>query len=110
MRTSSRSPRPAGLAGGDIVNAGVRTNMMRAVKQANTKPEQTVRQILHSLGARFRIANRDLPGSPDIANRSRRWAIFVNGCFWHGHYPCARLKVRRSSRVPVANQEFWRLK
>ena len=64
-------------------------------------PERTVRRFLASLGMRFRVRNRDLPGSPDIANRSRKWAIFVHGCFWHHHYGCSR------AAVPSRNRAFW---
>jgi len=53
------------------------------------------------MGVRFRVSNRDLPGSPDIANRRRRWAIFVHGCFWHSHRGCVR------ATVPKRNRAFW---
>jgi DNA mismatch endonuclease, patch repair protein len=52
------------------------------------------------MGHRFRVHNRDLPGSPDIANRSRRWAVFVNGCFWHRH-GC------KKTTTPTRNRDFW---
>lgn len=60
-----------------------------------------MRKLLHRLGRRFRIHNRDLPGSPDIANRSRKWAVFVHGCFWHRHSGCKR------TTTPTRNKEFW---
>jgi DNA mismatch endonuclease, patch repair protein len=60
-----------------------------------------VRRELHRMGCRFRVHNRDLPGTPDIANRSRRWAIFVHGCFWHHHEGCKR------ATVPKRNRTFW---
>lgn len=50
---------------------------------------------------RFRTRNRDLPGSPDIANRRRRWAVFVHGCFWHHHFGC------KLATVPKQNRQFW---
>jgi DNA mismatch endonuclease (patch repair protein) len=71
------------------------------IRQHGTSAELTVRKILHSLGHRFRVHNRDLPGSPDIANRRRRWAIFVHGCFWHRHAGCKR------TTTPARNREFW---
>lgn len=71
------------------------------IPQRNTKVEIFVRQALHSRGVRFRIENRDLPGNPDIANRSRRWAVFVHGCFWHAHAGCPR------ATVPKRNRRFW---
>jgi DNA mismatch endonuclease (patch repair protein) len=73
-------------------------------RRVDTGPEQTVRRILHGLGHRFRIGNRDLPGSPDVANRSRKWAVFVHGCFWHQHPGCPR------ATVPKRNRAWWREK
>jgi len=63
-----------------------------------------VRRILYSLGHRYRVQNRNLPGSPDIANRSRRWAIFVHGCYWHRHAGC------KKATTPKRNSEFWKAK
>ena len=94
----------------DIVPASQRSAMMRAVKQHGTSPELAVRGILRDLGVAYRVHNRDLPGSPDMANRRRHWAVFVNGCFWHGHRNCSKTKGGRGSRVPKKNSEFWRKK
>lgn len=74
---------------------------MAGIRQRNTKPEQAVREHLYALGHRYRVENRDLPGSPDAANRSRRWAVFVHGCFWHSHTRCPK------ATVPKRNREFW---
>jgi DNA mismatch endonuclease, patch repair protein len=71
------------------------------IRQAKTKPEILVRRELHRLGKRYRVHNRDLPGNPDIANRTQRWAIFVHGCFWHHHTACYR------ATVPKRNRAFW---
>ena len=71
------------------------------IRQKDTAAEQAVRRVLHDLGLRFRIRNRDLPGAPDAANRARRWAVFVHGCFWHSHAGCYR------ATVPKRNREFW---
>lgn len=60
-----------------------------------------MRRFLHALGHRFRVHNRDLPGSPDVANRTRRWAVFVHGCFWHRHEGCPR------TTTPSRNRQFW---
>ncbi len=60
-----------------------------------------MRRVLYGLGFRFRVRNRDLPGAPDVANRARRWAVFVHGCFWHAHRDCPR------ATVPKRNREFW---
>lgn len=77
---------------------------LAAVRQRDTGPELRVRALLRVLGLRYRIRNRDLPGSPDIANRRHRWAIFVHGCFWHGHRGCRR------ATVPKRNAAFWTAK
>lgn len=74
------------------------------IRQSGTTPEIVVRSMLRSLEASYRLRNRDLPGSPDIANRSRRWAVFVHGCFWHGHRGCPR------ATIPKRNRAFWRAK
>lgn len=74
------------------------------IPQRDTEPELAVRRILYALGHRFRVKNRDLPGSPDIANRSRRWAVFVHGCFWHAHAGCPK------ATTPKRNREFWEAK
>lgn len=92
----------------DSVSNAVRSRMMAAVRQQDTAPEMSVRAILRSLGATYRINNRDLPGSPDVANRKRKWAVFVNGCYWHGHKRCKKTKGGATFRVPVTNAAFWR--
>ncbi len=74
---------------------------LAGIRQRNTAPELVVRQVLASLGLRYRINNRSLAGSPDIANRSARWAVFVHGCFWHQHPRCSR------ATVPKRNRDFW---
>jgi len=71
------------------------------IRQKDTAAEQAVRRVLHEFGLRFRIRNRDLPGAPDAANRARRWAVFVHGCFWHAHTGCYR------ATVPKRNRDFW---
>jgi DNA mismatch endonuclease (patch repair protein) len=85
----------------DVFDSPTRSQVMRAVKGKNTKPEQAVRSLLHSLGYRFRLHRRDLPGSPDIVFPGRKAAIFVHGCFWHSH-TCSR-----GSRMPKANADYW---
>ena len=71
------------------------------IRQHGTKPELAVRRVLYDLGLRYRVNNRDLPGSPDVANRKKKWAVFVHGCFWHAHEGCAK------ATVPKRNREFW---
>lgn len=74
---------------------------MAGIRQKGTNIELAVGTALRSLGARYRKNVKNLPGSPDFANRSRRWAVFVNGCFWHHHKGCRR------ATVPKSNREFW---
>jgi DNA mismatch endonuclease (patch repair protein) len=76
---------------------------MALVRQRGTAPELVVRGLLTALGHRFRLRNRDLPGSPDIANRRQRWAVFVHGCFWHRH-GC------KATTTPGNNRAFWEAK
>ncbi len=74
---------------------------MRAVKSRDTGPERLVRRLLRPIAPGYRLDRRDLPGRPDIAYIGRRKAIFVHGCFWHGH-DCAR-----GARAPKANADYW---
>ncbi len=78
-----------------------RSEIMRAVKSRDTKPEMIVRRLVHGLGYRYRLHRPDLPGKPDLTFPSRRKVVFVHGCFWHGH-DCAR-----GARVPKNNREYW---
>ena len=77
---------------------------MAGIRQRGTKPELIVRRLLTMLGHRYRLETRDLPGRPDVANRSRRWAVFVHGCYWHRHPGC------RLTTTPKRNAEFWQAK
>lgn len=88
----------------DVFSKEKRSEVMRAVKSASTRPEIALRQALFRLGLRYRLHDRRLPGSPDIVLAKHRTAIMVNGCFWHGH-DCAR-----GSRRPKTNSRYWREK
>ena len=88
----------------DVFTPEHRSRVMASVKGRDTKPELKVRRLLHRLGARFRLHRKDLPGAPDIVLPRRKLAIFVHGCFWHGH-DCAR-----GARVPKANRPYWEAK
>lgn len=81
-----------------------RSEIMARVRGRDTGPELLVRRMLHAMGYRYRVQARGLPGRPDLAFTKRRVAVFVHGCFWHGH-DCAR-----GVRTPKANAEFWRAK
>jgi DNA mismatch endonuclease (patch repair protein) len=78
-----------------------RSWLMSRVRGKDTKPELVVRKIAWSLGARYRLHVKRLPGRPDLVFASRRKAIFVNGCFWHRHQGC------RLSTTPKTNTSFW---
>ena len=84
----------------DGVDDGTRKRMSN-VPSENTKPELVVRKIIHSLGYRYRLHAKTLPGKPDIVFKSRRKVIFVNGCFWHYH-EC------RHDKMPQTRKEYWR--
>ena len=81
-----------------------RSRNMSAIKSKNTKPEIAVRKLLHSMGYRFRLHRKDLPGSPDIVLPKYKTVIFVHGCFWHRHKNC------KYASTPKTRQEFWEAK
>lgn len=74
---------------------------MRRIKAKNTKPEMIVRRLLHSMGYRYRLHAKELPGKPDVVFRPQRKAIFVHGCFWHQHSICP------DGRLPGSKEDFW---
>ena len=82
----------------------VRSEIMRAVKSKNTKPEIAVRRVAHRIGYRFSLHRADLPGKPDLAFPSRHAVIFVHGCFWHRH------GCKRGARTPKTNTAYWTAK
>ncbi|HEY0437752.1 MAG TPA: DNA mismatch endonuclease Vsr [Phenylobacterium sp.] len=85
----------------DVYPPEKRSAVMRRVKGKDTTPELAVRKALTGLGARYRLHRKDLPGKPDIVLAGRGLALFVHGCFWHGH-DCAR-----GARVPKQNRDYW---
>lgn len=79
-----------------------RSENMRRIRSRNTAPELLVRRALRGLGyTGYRLHRRDLPGTPDVAFIGRKKAIFINGCFWHGH-ECAE-----GLRRPKSNVDYW---
>ena len=90
MRRPTQAPSPA------------RSATMRAVKSRDTGPELALRALLHQLRPGYRLHRADLPGKPDVAYGRDRLAIFMHGCFWHGH-DCAR-----GARAPKTNAPYWR--
>lgn len=85
----------------DSLSPSQRHACMSHIRSKNTKPEVKLRKELFMLGYRYRINKKGLPGSPDIVLPKYRTAIFVNGCFWHGHKDC------KYYTVPETNTEFW---
>jgi DNA mismatch endonuclease, patch repair protein len=83
--------------------AMTKAQSMAKVRQRDTLPEMRLRRALWRQGFRYRLHDRRLPGTPDIVFRGRRLAVFVHGCFWHGH-DCHK------GRAPKTNREFWREK
>lgn len=81
-----------------------RSRIMARVKGRDTKPEKIVRSLLHTLGYRFRLHRKDLPGKPDIVLPKHKKVVYVHGCFWHSHPGC-----RRAAR-PTTNVDFWNAK
>ena len=77
---------------------------MAAVRSFGTRPEKRVRSALHRQGFRFRLYNKQLPGTPDLVLRKYKAVIFINGCFWHQHVNC------KASHIPQTRSEFWQKK
>jgi DNA mismatch endonuclease, patch repair protein len=77
---------------------------MSRIRSSGTAPERAVRQLLSRAGIRYRLNVRDLPGKPDFANKTRKFAIFVHGCFWHSHENCAL------ASDPKSNRSYWQPK
>lgn len=88
----------------DCFSKKKRSWVMSRVRDRDTSPEMAVRSLVHRLGYRFRLHQKDLPGKPDLTFPSRCKVIFVNGCFWHGH------DCLRGDRKPKSNVEYWRKK
>jgi DNA mismatch endonuclease (patch repair protein) len=85
----------------DNVPPDVRSQIMARVKSKGMKPEMRVRHLLHGLGYRYRLHRKDLPGKPDLVFPSRHKVVFVNGCFWHNHEGCSKV------RIPNTNRDYW---
>jgi DNA mismatch endonuclease, patch repair protein len=93
------------LAGGSQPKTTAKiSRRMGRVRQRGTTPELLIRRHLTKLGFKYRTKNKNLPGSPDLANRSKKWAAFVHGCFWHQHVGCSK------ATLPKSNIHFWSAK
>jgi DNA mismatch endonuclease (patch repair protein) len=84
----------------DTVSKEKRSEIMSKIRGKDTKPEKIVRSLLHSMGYRFRLHRKDLPGKPDIVLPKYKTVIFVHGCFWHGH-DC------KNGKLPKTNISYW---
>lgn len=85
----------------DKIDKDTRSRVMASVRSKNNKLEMQVRSIAHSLGYRYRLHRSDLPGKPDMVFPSRKIALFIHGCFWHGH------DCKHGQRKPATNIEYW---
>lgn len=88
----------------DIWDKKKRSEVMSKIRSKNTKPELTLRKALFAKGYRYRINYKKLPGKPDIVLPKYKTAIFIHGCFWHGHEHC------KISHIPKSNTDFWQHK
>ena len=82
----------------------VRSRIMRAARSKDTMPELKVRRTVHAMGFRYRLHCKELPGTPDLVFKAKKKAVFVHGCFWHGH------DCLRGDRLPKANRDYWKRK
>lgn len=98
-----RARRARGLDRPLVVDPATSERLGR-IRQSGTAAELAVKAMLRQLGARAGNSRAKLPGSPDFVNLSRRWCLFVHGCFWHAHAGCRR------ATVPKRNREFWERK
>jgi DNA mismatch endonuclease (patch repair protein) len=90
----------------DTINSERRSWNMSRIRSRDTKPEMSVRRLLHGLGYRYRLHRSDLPGKPDLTFGPKRKVIFVHGCFWHQH-PDPECKI---ARVPKSRPDYWQQK
>ena len=86
----------------DNLSREKRSKVMSCIRSKNTKPELIIRKILWSKGKRYRIHNKTVVGTPDISNKDKKIAIFIDGCFWHGCDKCYK--------EPRTNITYWRNK
>lgn len=85
----------------DTISSEKRSWNMAQIHSKDTKPEEAVRKFLFSKGLRYRKNDKHLPGKPDIVLPKYKTAVFINGCFWHGHNECKRY------RLPKSNIDYW---
>jgi|SRR5207245_1685983 len=86
----------------DNLSRPTRSKVMSSIRSRNTEPELIVRRLLWARGKRYRIHDRSVTGSPDLSNKRRQVAVFIDGCFWHGCALCYK--------EPRTNVAYWRHK
>ena len=87
----------------DKITPSARSENMGRIRSKDMKPEMIVRKLTHSMGYRYRLHRKDLPGKPDLVFARRKKVIFVNGCFWHQHSDPNCPIVRK----PKSNKSYW---
>lgn len=88
----------------DHISEERRSWNMSRIRSKDTKPEMIVRKMLHQNGISYRLHVKDLPGKPDLSNKKKKFAVFINGCFWHQHQGCKR------ATMPKSNTLYWKPK
>ncbi|MCD6459254.1 DNA mismatch endonuclease Vsr [bacterium] len=88
----------------DIFTKSKRSDIMSKINAKDTKPEIFMRKLIFSMGYRYRLHKKELPGKPDMVFAKHKKVIFVHGCFWHGHKDC------KKATVPQTNTDFWQQK
>lgn len=87
----------------DTITKNKRSENMRRIRSKDMKPEMVVRRLVYSMGYRYRLHRKDLPGKPDLTFGPKNKVIFVHGCFWHQH----NSKKCAITRKPKSNQDYW---
>ncbi|MFP2926722.1 very short patch repair endonuclease [Pyxidicoccus sp. 3LG] len=101
----TRRPSPEAVAAEHGLEIDPNTSVrLGKIRQKNTSAEEQLQNLLRALGLPFSTNNRELPGSPDVANTKELWVVFAHGCYWHSHRGCSR------ATVPKRNREFWEAK
>lgn len=88
----------------DTLTRGQRSERMSRIHSKGSVAEMRLRRLVHAMGYRYRLHDKNLPGTPDLVFRSRHAVIFMNGCFWHRHQGC------RLARIPKSRLDFWTTK
>lgn len=88
----------------DVFTKKKRSEVMSRIRAKDTKPEIAVRKLLHRMGYRFRLHDKNLPGKPDVCLAKHCTVILIHGCFWHNHSRC------QDGKIPKSNTDYWQPK